>query len=186
MIRTEGYGRGMNRLLVSSLLMLSLTGCEPISVADYVQISFPAPAEIDIVCSDGGCEQLDTLAVNMTWDEDPLFLEGSTLSFYQYRIDYDIPGLPEEMPFFAAVSEQSLEVGSSLSFSILPIGNQQRELLMRYIPADEVYTGTATVTFAGWDMNNAVITLPTEGAHFSLGAGNFSALSDIASTTTGN
>ena len=176
----------MNRLLpTTSVFALFLSGCAPLSVSDYLTVAFPAPAEIDIVCKDGGCETLDTLSLTMTWETDPVFLEGSTLTLYEYRIDYSIPGIDGEIPYFAGISEQTLELGESLSFSIMPIGNQQRELLTSQIPADEVYSGMGILTFAGWDMNNEVIVFPEDGAVFSIGAGNFSALSGTPSTTTG-
>lgn len=137
-------------------LLAVLVGCEPVRTADYLQITFGGPAQVDVACANGGCETLDTVAVTVTWTEDPLFLADDTIEIAQYRIDYVVPGI-EEIPFYAGYTTQYLTPGATVTFDVPVVGGTQRELLGDAIGAGETVTGSATLTLGGWDHQGEVI-----------------------------
>ncbi|MBA2321906.1 MAG: hypothetical protein H0V89_12220 [Deltaproteobacteria bacterium] len=144
-------------LATSSVSLLTvLVGCEPVRTADYLQITFGGPAQVDVECANGGCETLETVAVTVTWTEDPLFLDDDQIEIAQYRIDYAVPGI-EGIPFYAGYTTQFLTPGTTVTFDVPVVGGTQRELLAAAIDAGETLTGSATLTLGGWDHQGEII-----------------------------
>jgi len=174
-------------LLTRGVALFALVGCESTSVVDSLTVFIPNPAEVDTTCSDGGCDSLDTLAVNLTWvqDEYAALPEDSEVHVYQYRVDYSVPGLEvEEIPFYAGYSDFAIKQGESIDVSVVAMGNTQRSWLASAILPGEILSGSGLLTFAGWGPDGEVIEFPPGGQIFTLGVGNFSALSGEPTTNT--
>jgi hypothetical protein len=134
-----------------------LAACEPIRTADYLQITFEGPAQVDVNCANGGCEDIDTVPVTVTWSDDPLFLDDDQIEIAQYRVDYSVPSVEGDIPFYAGYTTQYLTPGSTVTFSIAPMGQTQRDLLGPQIAPGQTLIVSATLTLGGWDHENEVI-----------------------------
>ena len=171
---------------------MALVGCDSASVVDSLTVFIPNPAQVDTTCSDGGCDTLDTLAVSVNWvkDEYAALPDDSTVRVYQYRVDYLVPDLEvEEIPFYAGYSDFEIKQDQTIDISVVAMGNTQRSWLASAILPGEILNGTGMLTFAGWGPDGEVIEFPPGGQVFTLGVGNFSALSGEPTTitnTTGN
>ena len=189
----------MNRLLpldrprsasLTGLILASglLAACEPIPSVEYLQADLGGPVQIDSICGDGGCESPDTLTVDVTWSAGGAFLDTDRIDIAQYRVDYEAYGPDGDdegaaIPFFAAVIDEKVHFEQTATFDILPVGNAQREAFEDLVRYDEIWSGTGTVTFAGFDEGN----LPIEfrGGTFQFEVANFNDLqNDIATAST--
>ncbi len=148
----------MTRTALAALLLAGLAACEPVRTADYLQISFDGPAQADITCSNGGCSPAEnTATVTVFWQDDPLFLAEDTIEIAQYRVDYAIPGIEGEVPFFAGYTSQFLNPGATVSFEIVPFGQTQRDLVASTIGPGETVIASATLTLGGYGPANEII-----------------------------
>ena len=160
-----------------------LAGCEPIPLAEYLEVACPGPATIDTNCNNGGCDGVDGLEVSITWPDNPLFTEGSQIELTQYLVsDYVIPGIDGDIPWYAADFSQLVTLGSTSTFLVIPAGSATRDMLQDAVPNDSVYIGTAVIEFAGYDQVNAPVTGIT--GTFQVVVGDLSALGTPTLPTT--
>jgi hypothetical protein len=161
-------------------LLVGLTGCEPLDMTQFLTVTITDPADIDVVCDDGGCDTPDTLAVTVSWNATMPAVEDQQMYIHQYRVDYDIADFAgQEIPFFAGLSDVSFGQDEDVGFSITPIGNTQRGVL-----GSDTRAGTARVTFAGWDQYDNLIVFPADGAEFTINLDNFTTATSTTSSTT--
>jgi hypothetical protein len=175
----------VQRLAPIALLALA-AACEPIQTADYLQITFAGPAQVDVNCGNGGCTPVPTVDVTVAFAEDPLFLADDQFEIAQYRVDYSIPGVDGEVPFYAGYTTQYLTPGSTVTFAVVPMGERQRDLVEPTVAPGQVVIASATLTLGGWDPDGEVIG-DDEGeaqATFELWLADFSAMETETTPST--
>ena len=96
----------------------------------------------------------DAVPVEVTFNESVLVDLTATVQLSEYKVEYKLDGTPAEVPYFAAASlDQSLAVGDTAVFDIRIAGSVQRASLSS-LAAGQPMSGTATLTFAGYDWND--------------------------------
>jgi len=172
-------------LMILSWLPLALgvlmLGCDAKSTADRLQLTLGAeggPVSVDTTCAET-CGGNDQLALHVAYSDD-LYPPQETIELLQYRIDYDLRGASKvKLPFFAGKTRITLIPGGSADVSLAAAGSAQRALALENHPT-ETLAGTATLSVAGYDWDNAeVVVTATFDIEFSdLGAADASNSTD--------
>jgi hypothetical protein len=146
----------LTRHIPLTLILLCALGCDPEPVEEDLRVRFPdaSRVEVDVDCG-GGCGGTSRLGVEIEYDAE-FRPDDETVELLQYRIDYELDGLDEQPPFFADEQGIALTPGDVVSFDVTPAGPAQREFVREQADGESV-SGVATITFAGYDYDDAQI-----------------------------
>ena len=144
-------------VLVVGVLALGFAGgCDSDAVEDTlrVRLDLGQPLTVDTFC-EGGCAGADELTVRIEYPDYPAELQprDEWVDFEQFRIDYALSTLDDEVPFFAGTSSVTVAPGDQASFSVTVAGSPQRAFVYDAI-GGELAAGHATLTLAGYDWDN--------------------------------
>jgi hypothetical protein len=142
-------------------LVASTTGgCDESDAASYLAISLPTePLTVDVSCTGADCDSATLLDVTIDWTRDPTQLPpDSEIDLYEYKIEYGFPDIVTEIPYYADKSQQVITAGGEVAFSVIAMGADQRAALAPYVTGAKVVAGTGSITFAGWDETDQVLT----------------------------
>lgn len=144
----------------------ALFGCG--NRGEFTTIGFGAgiPAQVDTSC---GVTCAVPVQADLTLEDSESLPADASVEIKQYRIDYELAGLPEAMPFFA--DEISLVVlkGDTASFLFFPAGENQRSWAIDRFTGQDL-SGQALLTMAGYDDINESVEIT---ARFSIGFGDY-------------
>jgi hypothetical protein len=149
-------------------------GSDPASDRLLVTIDNVGPVQVDSACGQI-CGGADQTAVALEYP-DQQYRADEIVQVLQYRVDYRLPNL--RVPYFAGTVGAVIAPGDRASLLVTVAGTAQREDVFEAVGGDPV-SGTATITFAGYDWDNGQF---TTGAEFDV---RFSDLVDVASAGTG-
>lgn len=156
----------MHRLpwMIVGIAAFATAGCEPVPVSDLLRITYGSgehapPVLVDVNCNNGGCDGLEQLEAELTFEEGTGFIPSdATVEILQYRVDYDLDGLEveEQPPFYAGVTTVLVTVGETVTFNVRAAGQRQRDWMLSHFGADQ-FDGEATITLAGYDHRNEIV-----------------------------
>jgi len=144
--------RALHHSFIALVVAASL-GCD--ETAELEVILGAGQVEVDTRCDNGGCEEASTLAVqaNITTDDRP----ATSVDLEQYRVDYNLSGTDESVPFFASPMNLRVSAGAPVTFTVHPAGDRQREWILSRFGYD-VVDGTGTLVLAGYDQDDNLVT----------------------------
>jgi hypothetical protein len=134
-------------------LAFLVAGCGPDPIEEVLTLDVPPysiPVEIDSFCNNGGCTGQDDLTIILSFKDDAYLAEDAQVEFLQYRVDYQLNEIEEEIPYFAALATVIVYPGSTTSLSIATAGYAQRNFIHDRV-GEETVKGTAHLTLAGFD-----------------------------------
>lgn len=138
--------------------LLAAAGCSSDSAADRLRFNLNTgggPVQVDTVCG-GVCGGGDQLEVGIGYAS-----EGArgdeTIELHQYRVDYHEVRFVGEVPFFAGTLSVAIGPGENRTAVLTVAGTAQRNHIRDAIGGDPV-SGTATLTFAGYDWDGEQFT----------------------------
>jgi len=138
-------------------MVITLFGC-----ADEAKLSitfgtgqYGPPIGVDTRCDNGGCEGPVQLEVQVSVEakDHP----NAAFEILQYRVDYDLSGVEEQVPYFAGVTSLNVSADTPATLNVHAAGERQREWVLSRYGYDSI-DGTATLTLAGYDQDDKVIT----------------------------
>lgn len=158
-IRTREIGLNDRRFLLLSFLLVS-AACGPESSADRLELSIdPGEGAVSVDtrcrvdCSDG------KLGIGISYP-DSNYRVDDQIVLLQYRVDYDVPGVKGEIPFFASPLELTLAPNDVEIMQLAVAGSEQRAFVRKAL-GDKTVLGTATLQFAGYDWSDDRVFLDT-------------------------
>ncbi|MFT5686675.1 MAG: hypothetical protein ACI8RZ_007631 [Myxococcota bacterium] len=129
-----------------------MVGCSP-DFSDYADLSTDGGTIlIDINCDTDTCSG-DAVDFSLTLSEHLAWGSDGQAEFLLYRVDYALDS--GEVAFFSDEATVSVGSGATTTFSLAIAGNDQRSTIG--ITTDDVVSGEATVTLAGYDPMNASV-----------------------------
>lgn len=147
-------------------LFLFTAACESAPTADSISLGFGSggyspPIEVDTVIDEGQSLDLPEIEVEVTYaaPATATTTEVPTVTFLQYRVDYDL-GLESEVPFYASVMSVTVEQGSTGTALLRAVGIEQLEWMGDRFAGAPV-GGIATLTLAGYDHRDEVVLVET-------------------------
>ena len=146
-------------LAVSSSVGCTVDTNEALSIS-YGSGEFAPPVEADILCSNGGCDGLEQVEVQLTYDREAAGFAPSDafVEILQYRVQYafrgDDPGAAP--PDYAADTVVICTVDETVSFNIRAVGQVQREFVLAHYGTDQIDL-RGTLELAGYDYRNASV-----------------------------
>ncbi len=168
----------MPRLYGSALLAVALcaVACEPPPTEDLLSITygtgeFAPPVRVDVACETGGCDGLEFLEVELTFEDHDLLPTTAEVEILQYRVDYFLPALgtevtdteatngegePLEVPYYAGTTSQVVPIDETVTFVVRAAGQVQREWVRAQVGTSQI-DGIGTLTLAGYDHRNATV-----------------------------
>src|SRR5512140_3617391 len=95
-----------NSAILALLAGLLGAGCELTPTEDLLSISFGTgasapPIEVDTLCGNGGCDQAAEIEAVLAYDDDGTVEDDAELEVLQYRVDFEMGGVTETVPFYA-------------------------------------------------------------------------------------
>lgn len=134
-----------------------LPACAP-TPADLVDLSVAdgGTVYIDTVCSTD-CTG-DTVSVAATFQESVMVDIDASIQLLQYKVEYVLDGVDTPVTYFADTTDQTISSGQTASFDIRMAAASQRALVSSLAGGQPV-SGTATLTFAGYDWKDYVLTV---------------------------
>lgn len=159
--------RALHHSLVVSVMALS--ACDEAAGLDvsFGSGQYAPPVQVDTRCDNGGCETPAYLEVEVSIGGEPR--ADAVVEILQYRVDYDLAGVGEEVPFFAAATILTVSAGTPATFNVLAAGDRQRDWILTEFGYESL-EGTAKLTLAGYDQDDEVI---MADARFDIGFGDF-------------
>jgi hypothetical protein len=132
--------------------VLAASGCDGASLGDDLTLTpLPqgsGPLLVDHICNPqcGGSDKVD---LRLQYRETVAVQQGR-LEFRQYRVDFVLPGVAGNVPFFAAPSRFDVNPGDNKVQPLTVVGQAQREFVRQAV-GDVAVLGTAYLTLAGYD-----------------------------------
>lgn len=114
---------------------------------------------VDTTC-EVTCGGEDQISVLIDYP-DRQYIEDEVIELVQYRVDYDVPLVPGEIPYFAGTLGVSLAPGNGTTLALTAAGSRQRDFVGERVGGDNV-AGTATLTLAGYDWDDAQLLIEGE------------------------
>jgi hypothetical protein len=145
---------------IASLLAcgaLVLAGCGGDAVADRLSFNLDTgggPVQVDTQCGTF-CGGGDQVAVRIDYASERA-RSDETIEILQYRVDYDLSyDSLRGVPYFAGTMGVALGPGDSTTVVLTVAGTEQRKYVAEIAGGDPA-SGTATLTFAGYDWDGEV------------------------------
>ena len=135
---------------------------------EFTTISFGAgiPAQVNTSC---GVTCAIPVQADLSLEDSESLPVDASVEIKQYRIDYELAGSTEEMPFFADEINLVVAKGDSASFLFYPAGEAQRSWAIDRFAGQDL-SGQALLTMAGYDDLNDSVEI---SARFSIGFGDY-------------
>jgi hypothetical protein len=147
---------------ILGLAMLFTIGCEPPATGDQLVITFDddenaPPLDVDLLCY-GECDPVE-LTATLTFKEHDLLPEDAEVQIVQYKVEYDLSDEEgaEEPPFYANLTSVLVNMGESASFTVVAVGQRQREWVLQNYGPNLIDQGIGTLALAGFDHMNEVV-----------------------------
>lgn len=152
----------MNHKLSACVPLLALlgAGCNPV-VADLVELSVAdgGTVDVDTICDDPCLG--NEVSVEGTFEEHIAIDVEATVELLQYKVEYAFDAVDPAPDYFSDTISVTLTSGQTTTFTIDLAAASQREQVDEAMDG-ELATGTATVTFAGYDHRDELIELPVQ------------------------
>jgi hypothetical protein len=135
------------------LALGSLWGCDSGSIADQLVLTFApysTPVTVDTNCENGGCSMEDRITAMVAFDPDSYVPEGTRVEFEQYRVEYDIGEIEDEIPYFASPLDVLVLPDETTTFYLYAAAQTQRDFVREAVGSSPAQ-GTALLTLAGYD-----------------------------------
>lgn len=135
-------------------------GCNPVA-ADLVELSIAGgdTVDVDTIC-DAPCIGDDVVA-EISFEEHIAVDVEATVELRQYKVEYSFDDLDPAPEYFADTLSVSVANGQTASFVVDLAAASQRQYVDDEMDG-ELATGTATLTFAGYDFRDELIELSVD------------------------
>lgn len=152
----------MNHRLTAWVPLLALvgTGCNPVA-SDLITLTIAGGGTVDVdtVCADPCLG--DDVTAELSFEEHIAVDIDATVELLQYKVEYRFDDLDPAPEYFADTITVSVANGQTTSFVVDLAAASQREYVDDEMDG-ELATGTATLTFAGYDFRDALIDLSVD------------------------
>jgi hypothetical protein len=152
-------------------------GCDTTATEDQMVLTFApysTPVTVDVKCENGGCSGEERISAKVAFDPDTYVPEGTRVEFEQYRVEYDLADVEDEVPYFANPLDLVVLPEETTAFYVYAAGQTQRDFVREAVGLETV-RGTALLTLAGYDNQDEQVFLEKE---FDISFGDFRALTD--------
>ncbi|MCK6503520.1 hypothetical protein L6R53_09000 [Myxococcota bacterium] len=152
----------MNHRLAAWAPFVALVGagCNPVA-ADLVELSIAGGATVDVdtICDDPCLG--DDVTAEISFEEHIAVDVEATIELRQYKVEYSFDAVDPAPEYFADTLAVSVTNGQVASFVVDLAAASQREYVDDVMDG-ELATGTATLTFAGYDFRDELIELTVD------------------------
>jgi hypothetical protein len=138
-----------------------LWGCSSSATEDLMKVTFApysTPVTVDTSCENSGCADWNRVAVTVEFDSDSYVAEDTQVDLEQYRIEYDLSDIEDEVPYFASPLEVSVVPDETTTFYVYVAGQTQRDFVRKAAGGKPVH-GLALLTLAGYDQQDEQVFL---------------------------
>jgi hypothetical protein len=147
-------GEEVKRAYPGAVALISLLwGCDTGTLEDRLVLTFApysTPVNVDTDCGNGGCGGQERIAATLGFDRDSYVAEDTRVQFEQYRVEYDLPDIEPDVPYFASPLDLVVTPAETTTFYFYAAGQTQRDFV-REAAGGEPAQGTARLTLAGYD-----------------------------------
>ena len=112
-----------------------------------------AAVDVDTRCENGGCDSLEQVEASVSIDAHGH--ADAAIEILQYRVDYDLVGVAEQVPYYASETNLTVSADTAATLTVNAAGERQREWIIARFGFDQLQ-GTATLTLAGYDQDDNV------------------------------
>lgn len=152
----------MTRVFLAGILALGLlSSCDSGSIGDQLVLTFApysTPVTVDTNCENGGCSMEERITATLAFDTDTYVSEETRVEIEQYRVEYDIDEIEDEIPYFASPLDVVVLPDQTTTFYVYAAGQTQREFVREAV-GTEPAQGSALLTLAGYDDLNEQVFL---------------------------
>jgi hypothetical protein len=140
------------------LLLLLGCGANPVEKDLSINVGVEAsPLRLSTLCEDATCAEVEQVHVQIVFAAGLPQTEEAELD--EYRVDYELDGL-KTPPYYAAKKKLLITPGETASLSLDVFGSAQRSFMIKEL-GHGTTTGTARLTYAGYDHDNNQILVKT-------------------------